>query len=371
MLFALAFFCNLAIDKKALATFRANRNFPLRFSATSPMLRTLSAILQRPYMKLNFRILNLIVFFLTFSNIVSCQSKIQNGNYYEKVGNLKLNYTIKGKGPIMIVGHLSSGKIGYELTLKPLEKYFTMVYYEPRGTGKSEIPKTIEEYNQDFIVQEIEDLRKKLNADKIWIFGHSDQSSIALEYALKFPQKTSGLILSGTSFVGTQQETFDRRKKSEIQRAKESGWFAQVIKDWDYMIENKTKINEEGNDISDAPIKWWCYNEESSQKVIPIVKEISKAGRRKPIKDVYPIETEIERQKYLDYQKLFPNINTDILIINGIYDTNNPPNYAEELHRLLPNSKLILIDKAGHFPWIENSEMTFQEIENYIKNVKK
>ena len=310
--------------------------------------------------------LNLTIFCFIFSNIVSCQNLL-NGSYYEKIGDLKLNYAIKGRGPIMVVGHLSSGKIGYELTLKPLEKYFTMIYYEPRGTGKSEIPKAIEEYNQDYIVQEIEDLRKKLNINKIWIFGHSDQSSIALEYALKFPQKTFGLILIGTSLVGTQQETFDRRKNFEMQRAKESVWFSQVIKDWDYIIEHKTKTNEEGKDISKAPIKWWCYNEESAQKVIPIVNEISKAGRRKPINGIYAIETETEREKYLNYQKLFLNIKTNILIINGKYDTNNSPKYAEELHIVLPNSKLILVDKAGHFPWIENSKKTFQEIENWIK----
>jgi proline iminopeptidase len=70
-------------------------------------------------MKLNFRILNLIILFLAFTNIVSCLSKIQNGNYYEKVGDLKLYYTINGKGPVMIIGHLSSEKIAYELTLKP------------------------------------------------------------------------------------------------------------------------------------------------------------------------------------------------------------------------------------------------------------
>lgn len=320
-------------------------------------------------MKLNFKLFNSIVFYLIFSNIISCQNT-PSGNYYEKIGDLKLNYTIRGKGPIMIVGHLSSGKIGYELTLKPLENYFTMVYYEPRGTGTSESPKTIEEYNQDFIVLEIENLRKKLKVDKIWIFGHSDQSSIALGYALKFPQNTSALILTGTSLIGTQQETFDRRKNSESERAKESDWFTQVIKDWDYMIENEAKTNEAGKDISESPIKWWCYNEESAQKVIPIVHEISKAGRRKPINGIDLIETEAERLKYLDYQKLYPTIKTDILIINGKHDTNNPPKYAQELHSVLPNSKLILIDKAGHFPWIENSVKTFQEIENWIKIMK-
>src|SRR5690554_4395226 len=45
--FCIGFFCNLATDKKALATCRPNRNFQLRFSATSPMRKPLYAILEQ------------------------------------------------------------------------------------------------------------------------------------------------------------------------------------------------------------------------------------------------------------------------------------------------------------------------------------
>lgn len=303
---------------------------------------------------------------------MSCQQYLQNGNYSEKIGNYKLNYSIRGSGSdVMLVGHPNSGKIGYEMTLKPLEKRFKMIYFEPRGTGKSEVPKNIKEYNQDYLVQEIEDLRVKLNLNKIWLFAHSDQSAIALIYALKFPEHTKGLILSGTSLVGMQEESILRRKKSEIKRAKESQWFANVIKDWDYMIEKNTNINEKGEDISDVPLKWWCYNEESAQKVIPIAYEISKQGRRKPINNVYYTETRKEREKYLNYQKEFPKIKSQVLIINGKYDTNNSPEFAEKLHEVLPISTLVLIEKSGHFPWVENKEKTFDEINNWLNKLKK
>lgn len=313
-------------------------------------------------MKLNF--LNLLLFFFTI-NLVNCQN-IERGKYFETIGGLNLNFTIRGNGPIMIVGHPNSGKIGYELSLQPLENHFTMVYYEPRGTGKSEIPKTIEEYNQSYLVQEIEDLRKYLNVEKIWLFGHSDQSSVALEYALKHQNHIAGLIITGTSFIGTQQASIDRRKQFEEQRAKESEWFAQVITNWDYMDKHKTKVDKNGNDISTSPIKWWCYNEESSQKVIPIIKEISNIGRRKSIENQYYYETSNERQKYLNYQDQFSKILTKTLIINGKYDTNNPPKYAEKLNQVLPNSELVIIDKAGHFPWIENSNETFNKINIWL-----
>lgn len=318
-------------------------------------------------MKLKF--LNLILLALLPIILGYCQN-IEQAAYFEKIGVLKLNFTIRGCGPIMIVGHPNAGKIGYELSLQPLEKYFTMVYYDPRGTGKSETPQTIEEYNSNYLVQEIEDLRRFLKADKIWIFGHSDQSAVALEYALKYQDKISGLIITGTSLIGTQQESIDRRKEFEQQRVEESEWFARVIVNWDYMKQHKTDKDLNGNDISTSPIKWWCFNEESSQKIIPVVKEISKAGRRKSVKNQNYYETPNERQKYLVHQQNFLKIETKTLIVNGKFDTKNPPEYAEELHKVLPNSTLILIDKAGHFPWIENSRETFDKIKKWIAKTK-
>lgn len=306
---------------------------------------------------------------LIFLLMISCVSKttIENGDYYEKIDKIYLNYTIKGKGPLMLVGHPNSGKIGYEITLKPLEEQFTMVYYDSRGTGKSEVPKKLEGYNADRLSNEIDLLRKKLGADKIWLFGHSDQSAIALQYAVEHPENVSGLILTGTSFIGDIDETVNRRKDSENKRRNESEWFLQVVEDWEFMYVNKTETDANGRNLADAPIKWWTYDEESFQKVIPIIKTISDTGRRKPIDGNYYSETPDQRQKYLDIQKQFKKLQVKTLIINGKFDTNNSPEFAEELHRNLPNSKLVLVDKSGHFPWIEQPENTFEEISKWLK----
>lgn len=319
---------------------------------------------------MNLRIRHLFLLSILYCSVIYCQNH-KSENHFEQIGTLYLNYTTRGTGPVMLVGHPHSGKIGYELTLKPLERYFTIVYYEPRGTGKSEAPKTIKEYNPNYIVDEIEDLRKHLKVAKIWLFGHSDQSAIAFEYALKYPDNISGLIVTGTSFIGTQQESIERRKEFENKRAKESKWFAQVLTDWDYMESNKTTTDQYGNDLSTAPIKWWCYDEASSQKVISTVEEITKSGRRKAIENQYYYETLEERLKYLDIQKNFSDIKTNVLIVNGKFDTNNPPEFAEKLHQSLPTSELLMIEKAGHFPWVENPDKTFLLIEKWLDKILK
>ena len=306
-------------------------------------------------------LLNIILISCSFNN------NLKNGDFVSKIDSLDISYSIKGKGPVMFVGHPNSGKIGYELTLQPLEKHFTTVYYNSRGTGNSEAPKNISDYRPEKNVEEIELLRKKIGVEKIWLFGHSDQSGIALEYALKYPKNTEGLILIGTSFVGDIEESVARRKVSEQKRMAESAWFSQIIKDWDYMIEHKTNVGKNGRDLSEAPMKWWMYDEESYRKVLPFILKISEAGRRKPVNGNFYTETPEEREKYLKIQKRFNEIKAKTFIINGKYDTNNPPEFAEKLHQNLPNSEIVIVDKSGHFPWIENSSVFFEALDSWLK----
>lgn len=100
------------------------------------------------------------------------------------------------------------------------------------------------------------------------------------------------------------------------------------------------------------------------------MKEITKRGRRKSIVDRLVVETERQRGNYLNLQHQFFMISTKVLIINGKNDTNNPPFYVQQLHQSLPNSKLVLLDSARHFPWIKNSEKTFSKIKVWLKQVE-
>lgn len=316
----------------------------------------------------------LVFLFLLFLAPGAWTQKLNNGNFVAKIDGININYTIKGNGPVMIVGHPTSGKIGYELSLKPLENKFTMVYYDPRGTGKSDAPDFLSQYSDENLVNEMNLLRKHLGVNTIWIFGHSDQSVIALQFVVDHPENTKGLILSGTKYIQSRESVIEERQESEKKRESESPWFNQVVKDWDYMIEHKTTTDSAGRDLKYAPIKWWCYDEATAEKVIPIYDSISKYGRRKPINNQLPLQTETEVQELYkrinDYEQKYSSIKVPVLILNGKYDTNNSPGSAEKLQKVLLNSKLVLIDKAGHFPWVEQPEKSFSEIYNWLDTIK-
>ena len=87
----------------------------------------------------------------------------------------------------------------------PLEKSFTVVYWEQRGTDKSfdrKIPTssmTVEQFIAD-LDELVDAVRKRLGKDKVVIYGHSWGSALGVLYAARFPEKVAAYV--GTGQIG-------------------------------------------------------------------------------------------------------------------------------------------------------------------------
>lgn len=55
-----------------------------------------------------------------------------------------------------------------------------------------------------------------------------------------------------------------------------------------------------------------------------------------------------------------------VLIIHGAQDEIVPLRLSKRLHKDLPKSKLIIIDKCGHVPQEECPEQTVKEIKKFL-----
>jgi pimeloyl-ACP methyl ester carboxylesterase len=65
-------------------------------------------------------------------------------------------------------------------------------------------------------------------------------------------------------------------------------------------------------------------------------------------------------------KKDLPTIQVPALIVWGGKDALIPVAVAEEAHRLIPGSKLVVIPECGHFPMIEKSEVFNQTIDDFL-----
>jgi len=84
----------------------------------------------------------------------------------------------------------------------PLEKAFTAVYWEQRGSGKSFESKiarssmTVERFIAD-LDELVEAVRKRVGKKKVAIFGHSWGSALGVLYAARFPENVAAYVGSG------------------------------------------------------------------------------------------------------------------------------------------------------------------------------
>src|SRR5512139_1787412 len=83
------------------------------------------------------------------------------------------------------------------LPLKPLADQYTLIFYDHRCNGRSE-GADVSTMTIDNLTADADALRQALGYDQWAVLGHSFGGNVALEYALRYPQNLSRLILMNT-----------------------------------------------------------------------------------------------------------------------------------------------------------------------------
>ena len=83
------------------------------------------------------------------------------------------------------------------LSFKPCSDQFTLVFYDHRCNGRSEGAE-LSTLTWDNLTADADALREKLGFEKWAVLGHSFGGNVALEYALRYPDRLSHLVLVDT-----------------------------------------------------------------------------------------------------------------------------------------------------------------------------
>ena len=118
--------------------------------------------------------------------------------YYEQCGNLD------GQPLLFLHGGPGAGIAPAHRRLFDPNR-FHVVLFDQRGCGQSRPHANLDDNQTDALIVDIEALRKSLNIDKFVLFGGSWGSTLALAYAIAYPEHVAGLILRGV-FLGTRAE---------------------------------------------------------------------------------------------------------------------------------------------------------------------
>ena len=109
--------------------------------------------------------------------------------------NFNLQYRVEGTGKAAIV---IGSSIYYPRTFSQnLRNHLQLIFMDHRGFTPATEPLETSLFELDVILQDIDSLRKKLGLERIIIIGHSGHGFMALEYAKKYPNHVSHVVLIG------------------------------------------------------------------------------------------------------------------------------------------------------------------------------
>jgi proline iminopeptidase len=232
-----------------------------------------------------------------------------------------------------------------------------MVYLETRGTGRSERPETTKEYTLGHFTDDLEALRKHLKQDQIWLMGHSCGGLQIMGYALKYPKRVKGLIVL-SSFPGYDDE-YSLDFQAQVARRAKEPWFPDANQALSILFHTPQTKDEEMRSLFLRTLPFFFHNQEILKRNAPAFEGAAfSANAHRGCVDSGFFSLTLSPQLH--------KIKAPVLIVVGSDDFVCSSVQAQRLHLGIPCSKLLLIEDAGHFIWVEQAETFFSGIRKFL-----
>ena len=235
-------------------------------------------------------------------------------------------------------------------------KLFFSILFDQRGCGNSKPFCELKNNNIQNLILDMERLREKLGLQKWILFGGSWGSTLALYYAINYPERCLGLVLRGV-FLGTRTE-IDwflcgmRKFYPEAHKLFLNGLnFSELVDPTsDEILKRGSELIFSNNEeVSQKAANAWAKYEMSCSTLDYREREMSGSSALSLAKielHYFLNNCFLKDNEILNNMKKIKNI--PINIIQGRHDTICPPFTALKLRNKLTNSKLIMVENAGH-----------------------
>lgn len=274
---------------------------------------------------------------------------------FAEIDGHKLYYETHGKGRPVLLMHGGTGldHTYFRPWLDPLGERAELIFYDLYGQGRTERPASWDRVTHATWAAEADALRAHLGHDKIILLGHSYGGFLAQEYALRYGDHLAGLILSDTApaldypdVIGANAAA--RGTPEQVQMV--GGGLSNP-----YAFTEDEAFRKVWLTI--LPLYFHRYDPQVGAAMDAQTKYSGGAfahgfAKCLPAFNVLPRLGEIE---------------TPTLVINGRDDWICPPAQgAQRLRAGIPNSKLVILENSGHFPFIEERDQYLAAVGEFI-----
>lgn len=224
------------------------------------------------------------------------------------VNDVELYYESHGSGvPLMLLGGLGLDVSEMGMLIGPLADRFRVIAVDNRGAGRSAKPPG--PYSIEQMAADVAGLMDRLDLPRAHLLGISMGGRIAMALALAWPGRVNRLVLVATS-----------------PRAAGARWLVRA-----------------GMLVADLPVL---------------------RGRHRQPR--YGMKAQFDATTRFDCTGRLSQIGAPVLIVHGRSDRIAPVALAEQMHSLIPGSRLVLIDGGHLAPLLTQHERLVAEISAFL-----
>jgi proline iminopeptidase len=279
--------------------------------------------------------------------------KQPQGEHRAQLNGIDLWYRVSGRGPVCLAPSPAWGASSDYLfrSLEPLDALFTMVYLDTRGTGRSERPSSPVAYTWENLTADLEALRRHLRQERIWLMGHSYAGAQAMQYALEHPAHVAGLVLIDTHAADDANFAGDMTAR-RLARQHEP-WYAEANPGW----ELEPRTDEELERMLQILLPFYFVDQEHRERNAAAFAAMSAS--------IQAWRAESQRSPFSLVDRL-AEIQAPTLVVVGSGDFICSPRQAQRVHHGIAGSKLLLVEDAGHFPWMEQPDAFYDGLRQIL-----
>ncbi len=118
-----------------------------------------------------------------------------------KAGEIEINTELSGEGPCLVLIHGFSDNLTMWYNQVPaFAEHFKVLSCDVRGHGETETPEG--SYSMPLFAEDVRALLDELEIEKACLLGYSMGGRIALQFALQYPERTTGLVFANSGVMG-------------------------------------------------------------------------------------------------------------------------------------------------------------------------
>lgn len=277
---------------------------------------------------------------------------LESGRTRIPVNGVELSVAVSGSGPPLLFTTPGWGASihGYQ-HLQPLEERFTVVWVETRGTGESTAPAD-DDYRLSRFASDAEGIREALDIERWWVAGHSFGGVLVQDYMAHHPDRCLGAILLCT-MVPLDPTNFEDIIQRGMARAGEPGCDDALA-----AFPKPVTTDAEATAMLAEIMPLYFRELETAQRFIEECEGMSCRVAAMVAEE----HQSIDRSSI----EILPTLDIPAVVVAGTDDFVCSPPKNQKVHNLIPGSKFVLVEKAGHFPWFENPDQFWSGLDSAI-----